>query len=298
MRIDHRFASAVSQRPGPREHIRVEHGQVGQYVLLPGDPGRVPAVAEHLSDAREVAWFREFRTYTGHLDGTPVTVTSTGIGGPSAAIAIEELVQLGAHTFLRIGTCGAIQPDVHVGDLVVATAAVRDEGTTRQYAPLEYPAVSSPEVVAALRGAAADSRGTVHIGVVHTTDTYYGQHEAARMPVARELADRLTALRRLGVLCSEMETAAVLVVAGGVHKARAGSVLAVAGNRFIGENLDRPGMTRRRDQAVTDAIVAAVGAIRTLSRAPRTAGPVDASTDGGVDTSVDAARDASIGESG
>jgi uridine phosphorylase len=264
MPIDPRFASAVSQRPGPREHIRVDQGQVGQYVLLPGDPGRVPAVAEHLSDAREVASSREFRTYTGHLDGTPVTVTSTGIGGPSAAIAIEELVQLGAHTFIRIGTCGAIQPDLHVGDLVIATAAVRDEGTTRHYAPLAYPAVSSPEVVSALRSAAAATGAGVHIGVVHTTDSFYGQHEAERMPVAQELADRLAALRRLGVLCSEMETATVLVVAGGVHRARAGSVLAVAGNRFTGENLDRPGMAGRRDQAVEHAIVTAVAAVRTL----------------------------------
>jgi uridine phosphorylase len=264
MVVDRPFASAVSRRPGPREHIRADLGQVGEYVLLPGDPGRVPAVAEHLGDASEVASFREFRTVTGRLDGTAVTVTSTGIGGPSAAIAIEELVQLGAHTFLRIGTCGAIQPYVHVGDLVIATAAVRDEGTTRQYAPLEYPAVSSPVVVSALQRAAATTGATVHIGVVHTTDTYYGQHEAQRMPVADELTGRSTALRRLGVLCSEMETATVLVVGGGVHAARVGSVLAVAGNRFTGESLDHPAVAHRRDQAVAQAIGTAIEAVRLL----------------------------------
>lgn len=267
MSIDARFYSAVSQRSGPREHIRCDEGDVGGFVLLPGDPGRVPMVAAVLDDAREVAQFREYRTFTGTLDGTRVSVTSTGIGGPSTAIAIEELVQLGAHTFIRIGTCGAMQPQLSVGDIVIASAAVRDEGTTRHYAPLDYPAVSTPDVVSALQAAARRRAVTAHTGVVHTTDTYYGQHEADRMPVAAELNTRFEAWRRLGVLCSEMETATVLVVAAGALGARAGSVLAVAGNRHTGEHLDRPGVREQRDRAVNDAIECAVDAIRELSGA-------------------------------
>jgi uridine phosphorylase len=263
--INPRYYSAVSQRPGPREHIRCRDGDIGEYVLLPGDPGRVSVIASQLTDAREIAWFREFRTFTGQLDGHTVTVTSTGVGGPSAAIAVEELAQLGAHTFVRVGTCGAMQPGVHVGDLIIAAAAVRDEGTSRQYAPVEYPAVSSPAVVAALQRAARERGMTAHTGVVHTTDTYYGQHEPDRMPVAAQLTGRFDALTRLGVLCSEMETASILVVAGGALGLRAGSVLAVAGNRTAGEHLDGPAMIARRDQAVEDAIRTALDAVRDLA---------------------------------
>jgi uridine phosphorylase len=264
MTIDPRYYSAVSQRPGPREHIRCDDGQVGGYVLLPGDPGRVPAIARRLSDAREIAHFREFRTYTGELDGTLVTVTSTGIGGPSAAIAIEELAQLGAHTFIRIGTCGAIQPGLRIGELVIAAAAVRDEGTTRHYAPLAYPAVSTPAVVGALTAAARERGATAHVGVVQTTDTYYGQHEPDRMPTAAALTEAVTAWTRLGVLCSEMETATVLVVAAALGH-RAGSVLAVAGNRVSGAHLDNPESRQQRDQAVEDAIDTAIEAVRRLA---------------------------------
>lgn len=266
MPIDPIYSSAVSRRPGPREHIQCDEGEVGEYVLLPGDPGRVPLIAAHLDGAREVAYSREYRTWTGTLDGAQVSVTSTGIGGPSAAIAIEELAQLGVRTFIRIGTCGALQPELRVGELVIATAAVRDEGTSRQYAPLPYPAVSSPEVVDALRRAATDAGVPHHAGVVHTTDSYYAQHEAERMPIAAELAERYRAWQRLGALCSEMETAPVLVLAGGVLRRTAGSVLAVAGNRVSGEHLDQPGMRDRRDEGIERAISTAVAAVRSLIR--------------------------------
>jgi uridine phosphorylase len=212
-----------------------------------------------------VASSREFTTYTGYTAGVRVTVTSTGIGGPSAAIAVEELVQLGAKTLIRIGTCGAMQPELHVGDLVVASGAVRDEGTSQQYAPLEYPALATAEVVLALRDEAIGRGFAHHVGVVHTTDTFYGQHEPMRMPVGAELTRRHVGYRRLGVLCSEMETATVLVVGGGVLRRRVGSVLAVAGNRGSGEHLDSPAMIARRNQAVQDAIAAALGAVRRLS---------------------------------
>lgn len=265
MELSPEYSSAVSRRLGPREHIRCDEGDVAEYVLLPGDPARAAAIAEHLDDARHVATSREFTTYTGRFGGVGVTVTSTGIGGPSTAIAIEELVQLGAKTLLRIGTCGAMQPQAHVGDLIVASGAVRDEGTSRQYAPLEYPAIASPDVVQALRDAAAARGFAHHVGVVHTTDSFYAQHEPARMPIGLELEQRHTVYRRLGVLCSEMETATVLVIGGGVLGCRVGSVLAVAGNRLGGEHLDSPERIARRDQAVRDAITTALDAVRVLA---------------------------------
>ena len=116
-------------------HIEVSENEIGKYVILPGDPKRVPKIAKYLEDAKEVADAREFVTYTGTLGGEKVSVTSTGIGGPSAAIALEELVKAGAHTFIRVGTCGGMQMDVKSGDLVIATAAIRMEGTSREYAP-------------------------------------------------------------------------------------------------------------------------------------------------------------------
>jgi uridine phosphorylase len=264
MQLDPKYSSAVSRRPGPREHIQCDVGDVGDYVLLPGDPARVPLIAEHLDDARHIASSREFSTYTGTLGGTRVSVVSTGIGGPSTSIAIEELTQLGVHTFIRIGTCGAMQPELDIGDLVIASAAVRDEGTSRQYAPIEYPAVATPHVVAALDEAASGEGFTHHVGVVHTTDSYYAQHEPERMPVAADLVNRHETYRRLGVLCSEMETATVLVVGGGVLQRRVGSVLAVAGNRKGGQHLDSPAMRERRDHAVRDAITTAIGAVHRL----------------------------------
>lgn len=265
MELDAKYTSAVSRRPGPRVHIGCDAGDIGEYVLLPGDPGRVKAIAEHLHDARHVASSREYTTYTGSLAGTAVSVTSTGIGGPSTAIAIEELVQLGAKTFIRIGTCGAMHPDAHIGDLVIATGAVRDEGTSRQYAPVEYPAVASVDVVVALRAAATTRAFAHHVGVVHTTDSYYAQHEPDRMPIAAELLARHETYRRLNVLCSEMETATVLVVGGGALGRRVGSVLAVAGNRLAGEHLDAPDTIARRDQAVHDAILTAIDAVHLLA---------------------------------
>src|SRR5438874_4976459 len=136
-------------------HVGLAKGEVGDYVLVPGDPGRTPMIAKHLDDAREVAFSREYRTFTGTLDGVPVSSVSSGIGGPSAAIAVEELGELGAHTFLRVGTCGAAQPGIKRGELVIATGAVRSEGTPNGYVPLEYPAIADHKVVNACVEAAS-----------------------------------------------------------------------------------------------------------------------------------------------
>ncbi len=156
-------------------HIGVSAEDIGRYVLLPGDPKRVKKIAGHLDSARKVGDSREYETWTGTLDGEPVTVMSTGIGGPSAAIALEELSDLGAHTFIRVGTCGGIQPEVKSGDLVIATAAVRQDGTSREYAPLAWPATADFDVMSALHQAAPRA----HLGVVQSKDSFYGQHDPA-----------------------------------------------------------------------------------------------------------------------
>ena len=170
-------------------HLQIHNGQVGKYVILPGDPKRCEKIAAYFEHPVLIADSREFVTYTGTLEGETVSVTSTGIGGPSAAIAIEELFKAGAHTFIRVGTCGGIDTEVQSGDLVIATGAVRAEGTSREYAPIEYPAVANLDVVCALREAARDQEIRFHTGVVQSKDSFYGQHEPQVMPVDYLLLD-------------------------------------------------------------------------------------------------------------
>ena len=168
-------------------HIHTTPDLVGRYVILPGDPGRCEKIARHFEGAEKVAENREFVTYTGYLEGEKVSVTSTGIGGPSAAIAMEELIHCGADTFIRVGTSGGMQPEVCGGDLVIATGAIRMEGTSREYAPMEYPAVAHYDVVEALKHAADRLGAKSHVGVVQCKDNFYGQHSPDTMPVAYEL---------------------------------------------------------------------------------------------------------------
>lgn len=207
-----------------QHHLAVGPGDVGRYVFLPGDPGRCAAIAARFDEAREVASNREYVTWTGRLDGTEVSVTSTGIGGPSAAIALEELVRLGAHTFIRIGTSGAMQPDIASGTLAVVSAAIRDEGTTRHYVPEDFPAVADFEVTRALADAATSAGLPHRVGIAQSKDSFYGQHEPGRMPVARRLTERWEAWVGAGAICSEMEAAALFVVAS-VLRVRAGAVV-------------------------------------------------------------------------
>jgi len=169
---------------GRSYHIDCAPGEVGRYVILPGDPGRCEKIAKHFDNPVKIASKREFTTYSGYLDGVKVSVTSTGIGGPSASIAIEELVELGCDTFIRVGTCGGMDPKVRGGDCVVVTGAVRHEGTSREYAPIEFPAVADFAVTTALVKAANLLGYTYHTGVVHNKDSFYGQHSPASMPVS------------------------------------------------------------------------------------------------------------------
>ena len=217
-------------------HIALKNGESAPYVIVPGDPGRVPLIASFLEDVQEVAHRREYRTMRGTYKGVPVSVTSTGIGGPSAAICFEELKRVGAQVLIRVGTSGSIQEHVHVGDLVVATGAVRDEGTTRQYVPLAFPAVPDLDVTIALREAAQsvqDDQGSVHTGVVHCKDAFYGE-EPGNLPTQRDWEDRWVAWQRAGTLVTEMEGAALFVV-GQIRALKTGLVLSVVGETKGGE---------------------------------------------------------------
>ena len=172
-------------------HLQIRKGDVGRYVILPGDPKRCKKIAEFFDSPALVADSREYVTYTGTIDGEKVSVTSTGIGGPSASIAMEELVQCGADTFIRVGTCGGMDLEVVGGDIVIATGAVRMEGTSREYAPIEFPAVANLDVTNALVGAARELGMKYHTGVVQCKDAFYGQHDPERMPVSYELLKRI-----------------------------------------------------------------------------------------------------------
>lgn len=219
-----------SGEEGLQYHLQIRPGDVGRYVILPGDPKRCAKIAEHFQDAKLIADSREFVTYTGYLDGEKVSVTSTGIGGPSASIAMEELVLCGADTFIRVGTCGGIDLEVKGGDIVVATGAVRMEGTSREYAPIEYPAVADLEVTNALVQSCREMGLAYHAGVVQCKDAFYGQHEPERMPVSYELLNRWEAWKRMGCKASEMESAALFIVASHL-KVRCGSDFLVVGNQ-------------------------------------------------------------------
>ncbi len=209
---------------GQQYHVELAKGDVGRYVILPGDPGRVETIAAFLDHPVKMASHREYVTYTGALDGVKVSVTSTGIGGPSAAIAVEELIAAGADTFIRIGTAGMIQDYFNLNDCIIATGAVRDEGTTRQYIPLAYPAVAHYQVVAALQYAAEKCGKVSHIGIVQSKDAFYGEAEPESMPNEDMLLSQWKAWKRGQVLASEMEAAALFVVSS-IRKARAGCVL-------------------------------------------------------------------------
>ncbi len=230
-------------------HIQVKPGEVGKYVILPGDPKRCEKIAKYFDDPVLIADSREYVTYTGYLDGEKVSVTSTGIGGPSAAIAMEELVQAGADTFVRVGTCGGMELSVKGGDIVVATAAIRAEGTSKEYAPIEFPAVANLDVVNALTASAKDLGAAYHTGVVQCKDSFYGQHSPETKPVGYELLNKWDAWLRLGCLASEMESAALFTVASYLHVRCGSAFLAVGNQERARQGLDNP-QARDTDLAV------------------------------------------------
>lgn len=217
-------------KDGEQYHIGLKNGDIGEIVLLPGDPKRCAKIAKYFDNAILVADKREFVTYTGYINNVKVSVTSTGIGGPSAAIALEELVKVGAKKFIRIGTCGGMDFDVKSGDLVIATGAIRMEGTSKEYAPIEFPAVADYEIVTNLINASKILNQNYHVGIVECKDSFYGQHSPEKMPVSYELMNKWEAWLRLGCLASEMESAALFVVASYL-KVKVGSIFLVVANQ-------------------------------------------------------------------
>lgn len=240
-------------------HIKCVEGDVGRYVILCGDPGRCESIADLLDNAEHVKQNREYNIYTGFLDGEKVSVCSTGIGGPSSAIAMEELHNIGADTFIRCGTCGGIDLDVESGDVVVATGAIRFEHTSMEYAPIEFPAVADLDITMALREASKESGYKTHVGVVHCKDSFYGQHSPEKMPVSYELLQKWEAWKRLGVKCSEMESAALFVIASAL-KCRCGACFHVVWN----QERENAGLDCKMDEDTSKAIKTSVEAMRKI----------------------------------
>ena len=247
---------------GKQYHTGVGPADIGKYVIMPGDPKRCAKIAEHFDNAELVADVREFVTYTGFLDGVKVSVTSTGIGGPSAAIAINELAKCGAHTFLRVGTCGGMQENVMSGDIVIASGAVRMEGTSREFAPLEYPAVPDFAALSSLVQSAKNQNIPFHTGVVQCKDSFFGQHEPEVMPVSYELCNKWDAWVKMGCLASEMESAA-LFIAGAYLKVRVGACFLVVAN----QERAKKGLPNPQVHDTELAIKTVVGALRLLIKA-------------------------------
>lgn len=211
-------------------HIQMKKGDVGRYVFLPGDPGRCEKIASFFDNPQLIAYNREYKTYTGTLAGEKVSVTSTGIGCPSTAIAVEELIMIGADTFIRVGTSGGMQPHLKAGDLGIVTGAIRDEGTTLHYLPVEFPAIADIDVVLALREAADKLGYRTALGISHSKDSFFGQHQPDRMPVDQRLLTRWKAWVMGGAICSEME-AAVIFILSSIYRKRAAGIMLIGWNQ-------------------------------------------------------------------
>ena len=248
-------------------HIACTAEDVGRYCILPGDPGRVPAIAAWFDDAKQVACNREYNVWTGTLLGEKVTACSTGIGGPSASIAMEELHKCGADTFIRTGTCGGIDVNVQSGDIVVATGAIRYEHTSREYAPIEFPAVADFGIVDCLVRATRALGYPLHTGIVQCKDSFYGQHDPAASPVYYELQQKWESWKRLGVKASEMESAALFVVAAALG-CRCGSCFHVVWN----QEREAAGLDQKMSEDTSTSVRVAVEALKLQIEADRAAG--------------------------
>ena len=253
------MAEEPRDESGRPYHIRLSKKDVGSIAFLPGDPGRVPKIAERFRDARDLGSHREYRACGGRVGGEKVVAVSTGIGGPAAAIAIEELARLGVKTMIRVGTCGAIARDIRTGSIIIADAAVRMDGTSAQYVPLGYPAAASPGVVMALAEAAKSGRRRYAVGLTASTDAFYvGQGRESFGGFLPESSTRLVGdLRAARVICFEME-AATLFTLGRVFGLKTGAVFAVVANRATNDF--------ELEAGVDDAIDTAVGAVGLLKK--------------------------------
>lgn len=235
-------------------HIRVSENDVGKYVLLPGDPGRCESIANYFDNPQFVSFNREHKVYTGYINGEKVSVVSTGMGCPSTAIAVEELVKIGCHTFIRVGTSGAMQPGMKTGDIAIVNAAIRDEGTSRQYLPIEFPSVADLDVTNALVQSAKTLGLKYHVGVSHTKDSFYSEVEPERMPMATHLKEKWNSYVAGGAICSEMEASIVFILSS-IYRKRAGAVAMI-----IGSDMDT--ISKKHDP--DDMIRVAINALKIL----------------------------------
>ena len=208
------------------KHLPIKFGEVARYVIVPGDPNRVPVIAESLENVINQGQNREFNAYKGTHKGIEVSVVSTGIGCPSTAIAVEELSYIGAEVFIRIGTSGAVDGSAKKGDIFIATAAVRDDGTSKQYMPIEFPAVASHNVVSSLIKASKNLKIDSKVGICQSKDSFFGETEPDRMPVAPYLDYKWKSWQKGGVGASEME-AATLFTLSQIKRIKAGAILAI-----------------------------------------------------------------------
>lgn len=252
------------QEIGMQYHIHCKQGDVGRYCFLPGDPGRCEAIAAYFDNPRHIGMNREYNIYTGTLLGEPVSVCSTGIGGPSASIVMEELSAIGVDTFIRIGTCGGIHMDVMPGDVVVATGAVRYEHTSMEYAPIEFPAVPDFDITAALKAASCELGYRTHTGVVQCKDAFYGQHAPEKSPVYYELLQKWDSWKRLGVKASEMESAALFVVAAALG-VRCGSCFHVVWN----QEREKAGLAQPMTEDTSSAVRVGIEAMKKIITADK-----------------------------
>lgn len=213
-------------------HIKLKKGDAARYVLLPGDPKRVGFIAKYLDNPVLKADYREYVTVTGKYKDIPISITSTGIGGPSASIAMEELIKIGADTFIRVGTAGGIDLKVKPNDLAIAQAAIKDEGTSKEYIPFEYPSIANTEIIFALRDAAKKMNYNYHIGAVHSKDCFYGELEPQNSFFRERFENNLKYYALCGAIASEMECAALFSCAQ-VRNVRAGAIMHIVENTMI-----------------------------------------------------------------
>ena len=241
-------------------HIGIDDSHGAKIALLPGDPGRVEKIARKLKNAHFYAQNREYTTWLGELGNETVMVMSTGMGGPSTAICVEELYQTGVRDFIRIGTCGGMELSVTGGDVVIATGAIRMEGTTKEYVPIEFPAVADIDISNALIKSAKELEYSYHAGIVQCKDSFYGQHDPGRMPAGYELESKWQAWKMARCLASEMESATLYIVCQ-ILGARAGCVLSVVWN----QERAKAGLSNPECHDPERAIVTAVKAAETLA---------------------------------
>jgi len=241
---------------GFQYHIHTTYENTGNYAIITGDPGRCELIASYLDHPKKIAENREYVTYTGELHGISVSVTSTGIGGPSTAIAIEELYKCGVHTIIRIGTCGGMQLHIQGGDAIIATGAIRMEGTSKEYAPIEFPAVADYFIVQELVNAAKQNNMTYHVGVVECKDSFYGEVDTMNSPVAYELSNKWNAWIKCGALASEMESAALYII-GSIRKIRVGTILLALDN----QEREKHNMTNKQVHDITGVIQVVIDAM-------------------------------------